>query len=216
MMPTILSLLLVLLLSYLIGSIPFGLLIGYMNRIDIREYGSHNIGATNVRRVLGRDWGILCFLCDFLKGLLPVIFIGRQLGGDLAIGAQWGELAAACAAVFGHIFPVYLKFKGGKGVSTTLGAILGLAFWPVLVAAIVWYLIFLWRRMVSLASIIAAIFLPLTAAVMFFTGFGPMSLPALLLMVVLAVLVIIRHRENIARIRNGTENTFVVTVKQKE
>ena len=214
-MSVILSLLLVALLSYLIGSIPFGLFIGYLNHIDIREYGSHNIGATNVRRVLGRDWGILCFLCDFLKGLLPVIFLGRQLGGSLAIGAQWGALAAACAAVCGHIFPVYLKFRGGKGVSTSLGAILGLAFWPVIVAAIIWYLIFLWRRMVSLASIVAAIFLPLTAAVMMITGFGNMSLPALLLMLAMAILIIIRHRENITRIKNGTESTFV-TVKQKD
>lgn len=214
-MSVFLSLLLIAVLSYLIGSIPFGLFIGYINHIDIREYGSHNIGATNVRRVLGRDWGIFCFICDFLKGLLPVIFIGNMLGGRMAIGAQWGELIAACATVCGHILPIYLKFKGGKGVSTTLGAVLGVAFWPVLVAAIIWYIIFLWGRMVSLASMIAALFLPITALIMRLAHWGSMSTPAILLMLALAILIIIRHHENIARIKNGTESKFVA-VKQKE
>ena len=120
-------------MSYLIGSIPFGYLIGRFNGLDIRRHGSRNIGATNVRRVLGRDWGVVCFILDFLKGLLPVILFGQFLGAQTAVGVGWGEMFAVAGTIGGHIFPFTLNFKGGKGVATSLGAILAVAFWPVLI-----------------------------------------------------------------------------------
>ena len=121
----VLSVIATVILSYLAGSIPFGFLIGKMKGIDIREHGSGNIGATNVTRVVGKWWGKGCFFCDFLKSALPVtlvIFLCRK--GCFA--DPWGllpSLAAFCA-VAGHIFPVWLKFKGGKGISTAAGAVL--------------------------------------------------------------------------------------------
>ena len=208
-MTSLLGILLILVLSYLIGGIPFGFIIGKINHIDIRQHGSKNIGATNVRRVLGRDWGILCFVCDFLKGLLPVLIIGTRLAPHWGVSSGWGEILAAVGAVSGHIFPYALHFRGGKGVSTTLGAILGIAFWPVLAGAIVWYIVFQWSKIVSLASMAAAVMMPLTALVMCIFHWGGMQFPAVLLMAALGALVIIRHKENIVRLRNGTENKFV-------
>ena len=115
-METIISGLSVLFWSYLIGSIPNGYLIGKFNGLDIRHHGSRNIGATNVRRILGRPWGIACFILDFLKGLLPVMFIGHFIGGGWAIGAGYGGLIAAFGAVLGHVFPIWLMFRGGKEI----------------------------------------------------------------------------------------------------
>jgi len=200
---------LILLFSYFVGSIPFGLLIGKFNGLDIRHHGSCNIGATNIRRVLGRDWGIVCFLCDFLKGVLPVVIIGNHFGASCAVGPEWGELLAVVGTVAGHIFPCTLHFKGGKGVATSLGAILGIAFWPVLIGAILWYLCFLKTRIVSLASMVAAIAMPITALIMYFAKWGNIHIPAILLMLAIALLIIFRHKDNITRLKNGTENKFV-------
>jgi glycerol-3-phosphate acyltransferase PlsY len=196
------------LLSYLVGSIPFGYLIGRFNGLDIRRHGSHNIGATNVRRVLGRDWGIICFILDFLKGLLPVIFFGEWLGSQMAVGLEWGAMFAIVGTISGHIFPFTLNFKGGKGVATSLGAILAVAFWPVLIGAIIWYITFLKTRIVSLASIVAAISMPIAAQLMFLMGIGGIHRTNIILMGIIAVLIIIRHKENIIRLRNGQENKF--------
>ena len=199
--------LLVFVLSYLCGSLPSGYLIGKFNGIDIRQYGSHNIGATNVRRVLGRDWSFICFALDFLKGLLPVIFIGHSLGGRLAIGAGFGGIIAAIAAVLGHIFPIWLKFKGGKGVATSLGVVSGIAFIPVLVGGITWLIVFHFSRIVSLASMIAVTVIALVALVMLFAS-GAIGWPGVILLIIIAALVIIRHKDNINRLRDGTEGKF--------
>jgi glycerol-3-phosphate acyltransferase PlsY len=196
------------LLSYLIGSIPFGYLIGRFNGLDIRRHGSRNIGATNVRRVLGRDWGVVCFILDFLKGLLPVILFGQFLGAQTAVGVGWGEMFAVAGTIGGHIFPFTLNFKGGKGVATSLGAILAVAFWPVLIGAVVWYITFLKTRIVSLASIMAAISLPVAATFMLALGMGGIHGTNIILMAIIAALIIVRHKDNIIRLRNGQENKF--------
>ncbi len=196
------------LLSYLVGSIPFGYLIGKLNGLDIRRHGSRNIGATNVRRVLGQDWGVICFILDFLKGLVPVILIGELLGAQMAVGMEWGEMFAIAGTITGHIFPFTLNFKGGKGVATSLGAILAVAFWPVLAGAIIWYITFLKTRIVSLASIVAAVSMPVAALFMFSLNKGGIHSTNIILMSIIAVLIIVRHKDNIARLRNGQENKF--------
>ncbi len=196
------------LLAYLVGSIPFGYLIGRFNGLDIRRHGSRNIGATNVRRVLGRDWGVICFILDFLKGLVPVILIGEWLGAQMAVGLEWGEMFAIAGTIAGHIFPFTLNFKGGKGVATSLGAILAVAFWPVLIGAVIWYITFLKTRIVSLASIMAAVSLPVAATFMFSLNKGGIHGTNIILMGIIAMLIIVRHKDNIKRLRNGQENKF--------
>ena len=190
--------------AYLIGSIPFGLLIGKLNGKDIRKEGSCNIGATNVTRVVGKWWGKLCFLCDFLKGLLPALLTLWYLEN----GGGWLTAAAAVAAVLGHVFPIYLGFKGGKGVSTAAGAAMALCPLAVVIAGAVWAAVFFLSRYVSLASLAAALALPVSAWLMgyfqvvrFFPPFG-------FVMILFAVLAFWRHRSNIVRLMNGTESRF--------
>lgn len=199
--------LVVFVLSYLCGSLPSGYLIGKFNGIDIRQHGSKNIGATNVRRVLGRDWSFICFALDFLKGLLPVVFIGHAWGGSHAIGFSMGGIIAAIGAVIGHIFPVWLKFKGGKGVATSLGVISGIAFFPVLLGGIAWLIVFQFTRIVSVASMVAVCVIALVALVMHLIS-GSIGWPGVILLLIIAALVIIRHKDNIKRLRNGTESKF--------
>ena len=108
--------------AYLIGGIPFGFLIGKMRGVDVRTVGSKNIGATNVFRTVGKKWGLVAFACDVLKGLLPVVFAKR-----FACGPSWLPLAVGVACVAGHMLTPYMKFKGGKGVATAFGMLIGLA-----------------------------------------------------------------------------------------
>lgn len=138
--------------SYLIGSIPFGYLIGRLHGIDIRKVGSGNIGATNVTRSIGRIAGKICFFLDFLKGALPVVLVNMTFEENTANLA----LAAGLAVILGHVFPIYLRFRGGKGVATAAGVALALAPYPLLCALAVWVVTFLTSRYVSLASIVAA------------------------------------------------------------
>jgi glycerol-3-phosphate acyltransferase PlsY len=179
--------------SYLLGSIPFALLIGRMHGVDIRQHGSGNVGATNVVRVLGRGPGIFCFVLDFLKGVLPVstaLFLGLPL---------WGVLLAAAATILGHSRSIFLRFTGGKSVATGAGTIVAMAPLAGLGALLVWGLVFRVSRIVSLASIAAAIALP---ALMLLTR---QSLEVVAFAAVVSLYVIIRHRENIRRLREGTE-----------
>lgn len=202
-------------LGYLLGSIPFALLLGWSKGVDIRTVGSGNVGATNVGRTLGKKWGILCFILDVIKGLIPVLLAGwwLELLDDPAVEISFilTWLAVGVAAVVGHVFPVWLKFKGGKGVATALGVLLG--FWPVLtipglLAAAVWVTLALATRYISVASVGAAAALPVLVAVLGLTWramtFAQLW-PFLLITTLLALLVILRHRGNIVRLSKGTE-----------
>ena len=208
------------LLGYLLGAIPFGLIIGSACGIDVRLKGSGNIGATNVGRVLGRKWGYLCFILDVAKGLLPVLFVGRYLkaiyttapGQPLPRAAQWAWLIVAAMCIVGHMFSIYLHFHGGKGVATSLGVVLGV--WPYFtltasVALLIWIAIWGMWRYVSLASICAAVAFPIIFLLLMrqlqqweFNTLWPLFAFSCLL----GSLVIIRHRSNIARLLAGTEN----------
>jgi glycerol-3-phosphate acyltransferase PlsY len=200
--------------AYLLGSIPFGLLIAKAHGKDLRSIGSGNIGATNVSRALGRKWAYFCFVLDVLKGLIPMLFTMLIAKPDSVL-TLWLWLAVGCAAVLGHIFPIYIKFKGGKGVATSFGVALGL--WPyyticVLLAAGVWVLVVLIWRYVSLASIAASVAFPLVliAAITVTPDWDFDNLwPILIIAVAIPVMVIIRHRENIKRLLTGTESKIL-------
>lgn len=201
MAETGLQVLLVAVAAYLAGSIPFGLLLGRLKQCDIRRHGSGNIGATNVTRVLGRPWGIACFVLDFAKGLAPVLAV------LLLVGRGPAPAVAAAAAVAGHVWPVFLKFRGGKGVATSIGALLALAPWSVLCAAALWALLFVLTRYVSVASLGAALALPASGLVLHVAA-GPVDLATRILLGAVAVLIVVRHRANIARLLCGREHRF--------
>ncbi len=201
--------------AYLVGAIPFGVLIARAKGVDIRQHGSKNTGATNVGRVLGFRFFLLCFALDMLKGLAPTLGAGLVMGvagaRDVEPTDAWLWLAVAAAAVLGHMFSPFLAFKGGKGVATGLGALMGV--FPVLTlaagaAALVWALVFALSRIVSLASIAAAAALPLAAAGVLLTreGASPAAAaPFLAVSAALALLVVVRHRANIRRLLRGEE-----------
>ena len=191
--------------GYGCGSVPFALLVGKFNGIDIRKYGSGNVGATNVRRVLGRGWGRFCFFMDVAKGLVPVLAV--SLLTPLSAGSILAVLAAA-AAVAGHIFPFWLRFRGGKGVATTIGALLILAPLPVLIALLGWVAVYYGSRYVSLASLTAAAALPVSAHALQLGSEISYDRSVLVLLWLLALLIVVRHRSNIARLLQGTEHRF--------
>ena len=202
------SSLVVFVLSYLVGSIPWGFVIGRIKGLDIRSHGSGNIGATNVRRVLGRDWGLACLVLDFLKGLLPVLLIGAKLGVALSLAPESGRILAAAGAVAGHVWPVWLGFKGGKGVATTIGALLAVSWLAVLIGVATWLIVYYSTRYVSLASICAAVMLPVGHVIAALVCQAAVFTSSLGLLVLLAALIIVRHRSNIQRLRAGTEYRF--------
>ena len=198
----------VILSGYMIGSIPWAFIIGKMKGVDIRKHGSGNVGATNVRRVLGRKWGILCFALDFLKGFLPVVSLQFLHRCGIVQDIRLGVVLVSVAAVAGHMWPLFLSFKGGKGISTIAGIILALAPLSFLTAGGVWAAAFYSTRYVSLASILAALALPVTAFIFSVTGLHKLSSTILVMLAFLAVLAIFRHRANIKRLMAGTENRF--------
>jgi len=182
-------------LSYALGSVPTGLWLGRgLRGIDIRQHGSKNIGATNTMRVLGKKLGALALFADIAKGMLPVLVIARL--------DPWAHLPLACglAAVLGHSFSLFLKFRGGKGVATSTGMFLALAPVPTLIAAAVFAAVLAATRMVSAGSLSAAV--ALSIAVFCF----PFSTPVRIVAVLLAALVAVKHRSNIKRILRGEEN----------
>ncbi len=196
---TILFISILTLSAYLIGSIPFGLLIAKTKGLDIRKQGSGNIGATNVLRCLGKPLGITCFVLDVLKGYLPAFvfpMVGK-IGADFpSIGILFGA-----AAILGHNFPIFLKFKGGKGIATSAGVLLGVAPLAVGLGILTWAIIFFISGYVSLGSIIAAL-------VVAIVGWLRYDITTALALTLLGALAIYRHRENIKRLINGTENKF--------
>ena len=188
-----------LLISYLLGSIPFGLLISKMYGIDIRLHGSKNIGATNVYRILGKKLGLFTFFLDGLKGFLPTFLFPIIIGiNDLDISALFGV-----TAIIGHSFSVFLKFKGGKGVATSTGMIIGVLPFIFFIGLLVWIILFLIFRYVSLASIFGI----LTITICSWLN-NQSSLYLNILISLISILIIFLHRENIIRLINGTENKF--------
>ena len=193
--------------SYLLGSIPFGLLIGKAYGVDIREQGSGNIGATNLGRALGKRWAVAAFLLDFSKGILPTLaapyFAMVHTDEPLYLG-----ILAGTAAILGHTFPLYLRFRGGKGVATTLGVITGVAPPATVLAGIVWLGVYLKTRTVSISSLATGATLPLgiwgTELLYQQTNFTA----RLVFSIAIAALIFLRHRTNIARILKGEELTF--------
>ncbi len=184
---------------YLIGALPFGYLVGRWNGVDLFQVGSGNIGATNVGRTLGRKWGILVFVLDFLKGAVPVAAI-VPLANTTALSPDGLRVGAAACAFLGHLFPVYLRFRGGKGVATGAGTVAVLAPIPFAIALLTWLLATLVSRMVSLASLLAVIALSVAQ------GFIDYSNAVMGFCLVGSLFVIVKHRSNVARILSGTEN----------
>jgi glycerol-3-phosphate acyltransferase PlsY len=197
------------LLSYLLGSIPAGYLAGRMAGIDIRKAGSGNIGATNVTRTLGRHYGYPVFVADFAKGTLAVyasILLGRYIAAERTSSEIYGMVGATCC-ILGHIFPVWLGFKGGKGVATSAGALFGLMPLAAAIGVGVWVITFEVTRYVSVASIATAMLLPLTVlGLTYARNTNGMSLFYFTLC--LAAVVIFRHRSNLYRLLRGTEPRF--------
>jgi acyl phosphate:glycerol-3-phosphate acyltransferase len=192
--------------AYFLGSMPSGYLSGRLTGIDVREHGSGNIGATNVLRILGKRFGYAVFFADTLKGFLAVRLAFWIGSGSAELAYRLGILAAICAVV-GHSFPVWLAFRGGKGVATSAGACLGLLPAETLVAGAVWIIMFLLFRFVSLASVTAAAALPLSLW-LFAAGEARFRRPLLAFTVALAALVIVRHCSNIKRLFQGREPRF--------
>lgn len=181
-------------IGYLLGSIPFAVIVSRRHGVDIFKVGSGNPGATNVKRSVGRAAGNLVFVLDFLKGLVAAGLPLLLLPGEI-IPAILGLLAA----VAGHSFSCFLRFRGGKGVATTMGGLLALAPWVFFAGIGTWLLIFLLTGYVALASICFALILPAVNLLLS----GPVELSLFFLFI--AVLVIYRHRANIKRLREGTE-----------
>ena len=219
----------IVLLAYLLGSIPFGLIVSKSQGIDIREHGSKNIGATNVFRVLGKVPGIITLVVDFLKGLLacwlfPILMM-KIFGGEAGLtgGAdleklnfsftattstqaqqtlEWLGIVAGVAAILGHNYTCWLKFKGGKGVATTAGVLAALFPGTFGIALAIWLIVFGASKYVSLASIIAAVSLPVS------TWLLKGSTRMIVLAFFLGALAIYKHKANIQRLLHGTENRF--------
>lgn len=199
--------------AYLVGGIPFGLIIARRRGVDLRKVGSGNVGATNVGRVLGKKWGVLVFILDLSKGAL-VSVVAAQVAASQSESEtmrDWTWLACGASCIIGSVFPVYLRFQGGKGVAASLGVILGIYPYltlPGLLAFALWVIVVKVSGYVSLASLSAAGFLPLGYAIMACYAPWPLSVhyPLVALQATLTVLVFIRHRENIRRLLAGTEN----------
>ncbi len=195
--------------SYLLGSIPFGYIAGRVAGIDIRNCGSGNVGATNVVRTLGKSYGYPVFAADFLKGFSAVkmsVLIATRARPEW-ISPEILGIIAAISSVVGHSFPIWLYFKGGKGVATSAGALFGLVPLAALAGAAIWILTFLLTRYVSVASIAAAATLPVVILIItqLSQNFGKWLFYS---SVCLAAVVIWRHRSNLSRLIRGTEPRF--------
>ena len=212
--------------AYLLGSVPFALILGKLKAVDIRKLGSGNVGATNLGRALGRPWGIAAFFLDFAKGLLPVIVavaLGERVAPAGWAPGGWSPVLVGASAIAGHVFPVYLGLRGGKGVATTFGVMAGLSPLATLAMALVWLVTFLATRTVSVASLAGAAVLPLAAWLVEGTFVGSVGSgaseatvgseasgraprPAVpIFALAVGALIVVRHRSNIRRILRGEE-----------
>lgn len=220
-------------LAFLLGSIPFGLIIAKAKGINIREHGSGNIGATNVLRVVGKKYGITCLILDLLKGLIPTL-IGISLlriegksplmtleflepyatifPASEALTAQILQVLTGLLAILGHNYSPWVGFKGGKGIATSAGVLIALMPVGVVVLIVVWAALFFTTRYVSVASIGASIALPfITLYGSYRHGYladGTWNKPLLVFSILIAAMAVWKHRGNITKLRNGTENRF--------
>jgi glycerol-3-phosphate acyltransferase PlsY len=195
--------------AYLVGGIPFGYLIGRMRGVDVRTVGSKNIGATNVFRTVGKKWGFLAFALDVSKGLLPT------LAAKSCAPAEWMPLAVGVMCVVGHMLTPYMKFKGGKGVATAFGMLIGLVPALVGVAFLVFVAAFALSNYISLGSCLAAAFLAVSVWFPWLGVKGAEDLPQCILVTVIALFVIWKHRSNIKRLATGTENKIYIFKSKK-
>jgi acyl phosphate:glycerol-3-phosphate acyltransferase len=192
----LLNTIITIIISYLLGSISFSILFArWLRKIDIREHGSGNAGATNTLRVLGKGPAIAVFLLDIAKGSAAVL-----IGLWFADGRDWVPVVCGLASIAGHNWPLYFRFKGGKGIATTVGALVVWAFFPTLIAGVIAILVIVFTRYVSLGSMIFAVGLPIL--------FYLFDLEAAYIWgsLAVAILAIARHRKNIVKLINGTEN----------
>lgn len=192
--------------AYLVGGIPFGYLIGRLRGVDVRTVGSKNIGATNVFRTVGKKWGLLAFACDVLKGLLPTL-AAKAWGGP----ALW--VGVACVA--GHMLTPYMKFRGGKGVATAFGMLLGLLPGLVGTAFALFAVVFACSHYISLASCSAAAFLAVAIWFPVLGTEGAANVPQCVLVTLVALFVVWKHRANIGRLVQGTESRIYLFGKGK-
>jgi glycerol-3-phosphate acyltransferase PlsY len=226
-------------ISYLMGSIPFGYLVAKSRGIDIREHGSGNIGATNVMRVLGKKPGYTVFGCDALKGIVAVIaakyiadhhslpinqartvyegvnYTVIHIINIIRLPESIAAISAAIACIIGHNFPIWLKFKGGKGMATSAGVLIAMMPETAAGCMIVWAIVFFATRYVSLASIAAAVALPLITMLLLLIG-QLNGWPYFYFAVAACILAVWRHRSNIVRLVNGTENRFTKKPKTEQ
>ncbi|MBN1514191.1 MAG: glycerol-3-phosphate 1-O-acyltransferase PlsY [Phycisphaerae bacterium] len=204
--------------AYLFGSVPYGVLVGALHGVDVTAAGSKNIGATNVGRLLGRKWGVLVFVLDVAKGLVPTLLAALVLENYAEahllspVAARLFTLAVAFAAVLGHNYSAFLRFKGGRGVATTLGVCLGLypgLTVPALVAFAVWAVVVAVSRYVSLGSVTAGAVFPFLVVAWSWIrhqGLPEGDWPLIGFALLLGGLVVYRHRANLQRLAAGTEN----------
>jgi glycerol-3-phosphate acyltransferase PlsY len=196
--------------SYFLGAIPTGyLIVKALKKTDIRKVGSGNIGATNVKRVLGMKWFLIVLALDALKGFIPVTAASMIFGEKYA----FMPVAAGLAAILGHTFTVFLNWKGGKGVATSLGVFLALAPLSVLTSVVVFVMLLMFFGYISLGSIVAAGMLP---AFVYIYGEGGFFNLTLLLALGGAAFIIYKHKENIKRLLKGTESKFEIKKEGKD
>lgn len=196
-------------LAVFIGATPFGFLAGKLKGIDIREHGSGNIGSTNVLRSLGKPVGVVVLILDVLKGLVPVL-IAKMISDNSIL-----HIATAMAAILGHNYTFWLKFKGGKGIATTAGAMLLLITIPLALSLTAWLVVLQISRYVSLASIVAALVIPVVIAIQNMIS-GTWDIPIFVFGLFLCFMAVWRHRSNIVRLRQGDEPRFERKKKQAQ
>jgi len=196
-------------LAYLLGSLPTGYIAGRLAGVDIRKVGSGNVGATNVTRTLGKQVGYPVFVVDLAKGLAAVE-LAVSVARAAQSSAQFVDLCGVIGALFsviGHSYPIWLGFRGGKGVATSIGALFGINWITALIVCVVWIVVFQTSRYVSLASIAAAVALPIAVAIMLFLRELPTPIP-LYFSLCLTTIIVMRHRSNLSRLLKGTEPRF--------
>jgi glycerol-3-phosphate acyltransferase PlsY len=207
------SVILIILLGYFAGSIPTAV---WTSRVllkdDIRNYGSHNAGATNVYRVMGWRPALFVVLVDMIKGVMAVLLISKIRVGAIPFSALYCQILAGVAAILGHIWTAFAQFRGGKGVGTAFGVLIALIPVPALIALGIWILLVLTTRIVSVGSIFAALSLPVSILIQRRLN---ISVPDLFLWIsiLLAALILFTHRSNIGRLIRGKENRFGVPSK---